>query len=119
MLMASWIGHLTDVHGAFLLGRFTDGEVIHIEVPKGFKKFYPGDMVLRLLKCIYGLKQAAMAFWQVLFKCMTEMGMKRSTADPCLYYKWMENGLVMIVLLINDMLIVGNETPALEIKRNS
>ena len=107
MLMAGWIGHLTDVHGAFLLGTFMDGEEIHMEVLKGFKKYYPGDVVLRLLKCIYGLKQGAMAFWRVLLKCMMEMGMTRSTADPCLYFKWTAKGLVMIVSWIDDMLIIG------------
>jgi hypothetical protein len=57
MLMASWIRHLTDVHGAFLLGKFIIGKVIYMEVRKGFRKFYPGDIVLRLLKCIYVLQQ--------------------------------------------------------------
>jgi hypothetical protein len=39
MLLAGWIGHLTNVHGAFLLDTFTDGEEIHMEVPKGFEKY--------------------------------------------------------------------------------
>ena len=43
--------------------------------------------------------------------------MKRSTADPCLYFKWMEKGLVMIVLWIDNMLIIGYKTPALETKK--
>jgi hypothetical protein len=37
-----------------------------MKVPRGFEKFYPDDMVLKLKKCIYGLKQAAMAFWHHL-----------------------------------------------------
>ena len=64
MVMASWIAHLTDVYGAFLLGRFTDGERIYMTVPQGWKKYYPGDVLLKLLKTLYGLKQAAMAFWR-------------------------------------------------------
>ena len=87
MLMATWMGHLSDVHGAFLHCQFNDGEKIYVEVPQGFKKFYPGNVVLLLLKCIYGLKQAAVAFWRKLLKCMKSMGMTHSTADPCLYFK--------------------------------
>ena len=36
------------------------------------------------------------------------MGMKRSNADPCLYYSWTENGLVIWVSWIDDCLVVGS-----------
>ena len=66
-------------------------------------------MVLKLLKTIYGLKQSAMAFWKMLLRCMKNMDMKRSTADPCLYYDWTELGLVLIVSWIDDNLIMGTK----------
>ncbi len=91
----------------FLHGEFEDSEVIYMKVPHGFEKFYPDDMVLKLKKCIYGLKQAAMAFWCQLLLCMKSIGMTRSPADPCLYHKWGEEGLALIVLLIDDNLIIG------------
>ena len=117
MLMAMWLAHLTeDVNGAFLLGKFTDGETIYMTVPQGFKKYYPGDVLLKLLKTLYGLKQAAMAFWRELLKAMKSMGLIRSTADPCLYYKWTDNGLVMTVSWIDDNLIVGCEKAVLDTK---
>ena len=87
-----------------------------MEVPKGFKKYYPGDVLLKLLKCIYGLKQAAMAFWRELLKCMRGMGMTRSTADPCLYFKWSDHGLVLIASWIDDNLIIGSEKGVAEVK---
>jgi hypothetical protein len=86
MIMANWQGQIVDVKCAFLHGEFKDGEVIYIKVPHGFEKFYPDDVVLKLK--IYGLKQAAMAFWRQLLLCMKSMGMMQSTADPCLYHKW-------------------------------
>ncbi len=97
MIMANWQSQIVDVKGAFLHGEFEDGEVIYIKVPRGFEKFYPDDMVLKLKKCIYGLKQAAMAFWCQLLLCMKSMGMMQSTTDPCFYHKWGEEGLVLIV----------------------
>jgi hypothetical protein len=62
MIMADRQGQIVDVKGAFQHEKFKDGEVIYMKVPHGFEKFYPDDMVLKLKKCIYGLKQAAMAF---------------------------------------------------------
>jgi hypothetical protein len=63
MLMADWHDRIVDVIGKFLHGGFKDGKVIYTKVPGGFEKFYPEDGGLMLKKYIYGLKQAAMAFW--------------------------------------------------------
>jgi hypothetical protein len=97
MLMADWHGRIMDVKGAFLHREFKSSEVIYMKMPHGFEKFYPEDVVLKLKKCIYKLKQAAMAFWQQLLLCMKSMEMVRSSADPCLYHQWTEDGLVLIV----------------------
>jgi hypothetical protein len=59
---------IIEVKGAFLFGVFAKGERINIymEIPQGFEKYYPKNAVLLLLKTIYGLKQAALAFWREL-----------------------------------------------------
>jgi hypothetical protein len=57
---------LGDVKGAFLFRVFAKGERIYMEIPQGFEKYYPKNAVLLLLKTIYGLKQAALAFWRDL-----------------------------------------------------
>jgi hypothetical protein len=62
-----------------------------MKVPHEFEKYYPDNVVLKLKKCIYRLKQAAMAFWRQLLLCMKSMEMVQSTADPCLYHKWGED----------------------------
>jgi hypothetical protein len=82
--MADWHGRIMNFKGAFLHGEFEDGKVIYMKVLYGIEKFYPEDVVLKLKKCIYGLKQAAMTFWQQLLLCMKSMEMVQSTADPCL-----------------------------------
>ena len=86
MIMAGWVANVVDVKGAFLHGEFTTGEDMFMEVPRGFEKHYEGNVLLRLLKTIYGLKQAAMAFWKMLLRRMENMDMKLSTTDLCLYY---------------------------------
>jgi hypothetical protein len=62
MVMASMIAHIVDVKGAFLHGEFEDGEKVHMAVPHGFEKYFPPECVILLIKCLYGLKQAARAF---------------------------------------------------------
>ncbi len=107
MIMADWQCQIVEVKGMFLHGEFEDCEVIHMKVPSGFEKFYPDDVVLKLKKCIYGFKQTTMAFWHQLLLCMKSMGMMQNTADPCLYYKWGEDGLVLIVSWIDNNSIFG------------
>ncbi len=83
--------------------------MIYMKVPCGFEKLYPDNVVLKLKKCIYGLKQALMAFWQQLLLCMKSMEMVRSTADPCLYHQWGGDGLVLIASWIDANLIIGSQ----------
>ena len=40
---------------------------------------------------------------------MRGMGSERSTADPCLYYSWIDIGLVIIIFWINDKMIIGTQ----------
>ncbi len=83
--MCSGIAHVIDVKGAFLYGEFEGGEKVYIKIPLGFEEFYDRDTVLLLKKTLYGLKQAAMAFYRKLLDATANIGLKRSTADPCLY----------------------------------
>jgi hypothetical protein len=62
MVMANMIAHVVDVKGAFLHREFEDGEKIHMKFPRGFEKHFPVESVILLLKCLYGLKQAANAY---------------------------------------------------------
>jgi hypothetical protein len=102
MIITDWQGQIVDMKGAFLHGEFKDSEVIYMKVPHGIEKFYPDEEVLKLKKCISGLKQAAMAFCHQLLLCMKNMGMAQSTTDPCLYHKWGEERLVLIVSWIDE-----------------
>lgn len=65
-IIFGWTAVLIDVQGAFLCGNFKDGEEIYMEVPEGFEKFYPSNVLLLLLQTIHGLRQAARAFWREL-----------------------------------------------------
>ena len=63
LLMSGWAAHIVDVNGAYLLGEFRENEHIYMKVPKGFERFYSSDVLLYLRKTLYGVKNAAKAFW--------------------------------------------------------
>jgi hypothetical protein len=84
MLASGGIAHVVNIKGAFLPGEFNDGEKIYIKIPLGFEEFYDDNTVLLLKECLYGLKQAAMAFYRKLLAAASKIGLKCSSTDPCL-----------------------------------
>jgi hypothetical protein len=106
------------VKGAFLHGEFDDNlEKVYLRPPKGFQHIYGADVVLLLLKTIYGLKNAAKAFWRELLRAFSALGCKRSDTDPCMYFKWTEAaGLLIWLSWIDDCVCFGKEDAVEESK---
>ncbi len=65
---------------------------------------------------LYGLKQAAYAFWLKLLEAFGLMKYVRSKADPCLYFKWTNQGLVIWMSWVDDYFVCGNKKLVLEEK---
>ena len=108
MLMAQMRAYIVDVKGTFLIGEFDNGEELYCKIPEGFRDQYdPNKVCWKLKKTAYGLKQAARMFWNQLLKAMKKMGFTRSSSDPCIYYKWTNNGLIVWISWIDDMLCIG------------
>ena len=59
---------MLDVKGALLTGRFDKGEELYMEVPQAMEKYYLVNVLLLLLRILYGLIQAAEQFCKELLK---------------------------------------------------
>ena len=99
MIMALWHAEIIDVKGAFLKASFDAKHTVYMEIPKGFEKFYPKNVLLLLKKTLYGVKNAAKAFWLVLLKIMASIGLLQSKADPCILHLgcsiWLNYNIIM------------------------
>jgi hypothetical protein len=109
IIMGRMWAKLNDVKGAFLNGNFSGGEKLYMRVPQGFEKYYPVNVLLELLKTIYGLKQAAFEYWRALLKAIQDMGLQRNKADPCVYFKWTNEGLMIWSSWVDDLLSCGDK----------
>jgi Reverse transcriptase (RNA-dependent DNA polymerase) len=118
MVIMFWIRYIMNVKGAFLLENIKKGKELYMKIPQGFEKFYAEDDVWLLLKTLYGMKQAAKAFWLVLSRTIKAIAFKRSGADPCLYYKWNNGMLMVIVSWVDDFFIAGCEKEVMIVKEN-
>lgn len=80
-------------------------EEIYMELPDN--ELFP-HRYCRLKKSIYGLKQASRAWYQKLDQSLCEMGLQRSKVDPCIYFKSDAEGIIIIAVYVDDLLILSN-----------
>ena len=115
---AAWIAKVLDVDGAFLQGQFYKGESLYIGVPSGFEKWYGDDEVLLMNVPLYGTKQAANCFYKMLIERMKKKDYKRSKADPCLYYIYIDGRLVVLVSWVDDIMILGHPSDVESVEKD-
>ena len=92
-----------DVETAYLNGIVK--EEVYLEQPTGFEV---GDKVCKLKKAIYGLKQAGREWNSIISKFFEERNFRASESDPCLFVRWREKCLTIIVLYVDDLIIASD-----------
>ena len=89
-----------------------------MEQPEGFKIIGQERKVLRLRQAIYGLKQAALAWWRKLAASLKEMGFTRLYSDAGLFIARHADGVfVIIVAYVDDILFAGPNKSAIASKK--
>ena len=95
---------LIDIETAFLHGELE--EEIYMECPDGMDKGFNECLLLR--KTIYGLVQAARAFNKKLVRVLQAIGFVKSDADPCLFIRKNNGGIVYMIIHVDDIYTVGH-----------
>ncbi|RXW14197.1 hypothetical protein EST38_g11655 [Candolleomyces aberdarensis] len=94
-----------DVKTAFLYGKLD--EEIYMDQPEGFHQKGQERKVFRLRRAIYGLKQAARAWWQELEKSVRKMGFTRLHSDSGIFIHRGQEGVVNMVAYVDDIIFFG------------
>ena len=107
--------HQMDVATAFLNG--TLEEEVYMEQPEGFIKHGEENLVCKLKKSLYGLKQSPRCWNTALDLHLKSLNLKQSSADPCVYTS--AGGETVIVAVYVDDIFIATETKQkmLEIKK--
>ncbi|KAJ4744606.1 Gag-Pol polyprotein [Rhynchospora pubera] len=102
-----------DIKTAFLHGDLD--EEIYMSQPEGFVDESNPNLVCRLKKGLYGLKQASRQWYKKFDTFMQEEGFERSGYDHCVYMKGKVGGTFTLLLLyVDDMLIASNDHDEIE-----
>ena len=96
--------HQMDVKTAFLNGDLE--EEVYMNQPEGFVSTGKENMVCKLKKSIYGLKQASRQWYLKFNDTITSYGFVENTVDRCIYMKVSGSRFVILVLYVDDILLM-------------
>ena len=99
-----------DVGNAFTQAKLDDVE-IWVEPPKGYDKQRDkhGTYILRLLKALYGTKQASLLWQQTLAEFLVvSLKFKRSSTDPCIFLLERDGGIIVLGIYVDDLVVAHN-----------
>ena len=99
-----------DVKGAYLNGILQ--EVLYMNQPEGFDD--GTDRICRLIKTLYGLKQAGREWNKQLDKKLREHGYTRLRSDPCVYVRWEGDEVGIITVWVDDLLLFASSDEMME-----
>ncbi|KAL3376952.1 hypothetical protein AABB24_003396 [Solanum stoloniferum] len=103
---SGWCLFQMDVYNAFLQGDLF--EEVYMSLPPGFGS-QGENKVCRLLKSLYGLKQASRQWNQKLTNALMQSGFTQSKLDYSLFTKTNSTGDIVIILIyVDDLLITGS-----------
>ncbi len=100
-----WSLHQMDVKNVFFHG---DLQEVYMEQQLGYVDQTHLNLVCRLKKNLYDLKQAPRAWLDNIGQYIVTSGFQTSNADYSLYVKKIDHGIVVIVIYVDDLIIIGD-----------
>ena len=100
--------HQLDVKTAFLNG-FIE-EDIYMSIPEGYSVPSNSDMVCKLKKSLYGLKQSSRAWYQRLDQYLLLHKFQRLESDASIYIKReTQNNFIILTVYVDDCILMSNQ----------
>ena len=104
-----WAVDNFDFDQAYLNSKLDDDEVVYVEQPPGYETKDRREWVMRLLKSLYGLKQAGKNWYAALYKALTELGFTRCEADHGVFYKEVGKDIIIFLVHVDDGMVTGSD----------
>lgn len=100
----NWHVHELDVNNAFLHGELQ--ETVYMVIPQGFPNSKP-NKVCKLLKSLYGLKQASCKWFERLSGVLSQCGYSQTPSDHSLFVKQTASSFTALLVYVDDIVLAG------------
>jgi hypothetical protein len=101
-----------DIVTAFLYGVLPEDSKLFMSIPEGYASYCDPTMTLpssecalKLVKAIYGLKQAPKVWSDTIKDFLVKLGFRVSDGDPCLFVKRVGDEFTQVGVFVDDLLI--------------
>src|SRR5258708_19524627 len=105
-----------DVKTAFLNGDLEHD--IFMQPPPGCADYGQKDLVWKLEKSLYGLKQASWSWYMKAKNELKKLHFSHSDADHAIFIYSNKGTFCIIALYVNDLMILSNHLPLLQKKKS-
>jgi hypothetical protein len=104
--------HQMDVVSAFLNGNLR--EEIYMQQPPGYIEIGKEDLVCKLKKSLYGLKQSSRCWNEKFCELMKMQRFREIGADPCIFVRENGKALEIIALYVDDLILIAQSSPEMK-----
>jgi hypothetical protein len=105
-LSQDWTIHQLDVKNAFLHSTIT--KTVCYSQPTGFVNAARPNLVCRLNRSLYGLKQASRAWYSHFSSHLASIGFVEAKSDTSLFIYWRGNDTVYLLLHVDDIVLTAS-----------
>jgi Reverse transcriptase (RNA-dependent DNA polymerase) len=103
VVLKKWHIQGLDIKTTFLYGELN--KELYMEQPKGFKVKGQEGKVMHLKHTIYGLKQAALAWWKALGKFIVQLGFTHLLSESGIFVN--KDKSIIAIVYVDDVLFLG------------
>ena len=97
-----------DIKTAFLHGVLPTSETMFMEQPPGFEAPGKQDWVMKLMKSIYGMKQASRVWNKTFDESVRAWGFQRVPCEWCVYHRSSETGTIIFAVHVDDIISIAS-----------
>ncbi|MCZ6919083.1 MAG: reverse transcriptase domain-containing protein, partial [Rickettsia endosymbiont of Ixodes persulcatus] len=83
-------------------------EEVYMDIPLGYKKNSEFEVVCKLQRALYGLKQSPRAWFGRFSLAMKKYGYNQSNSDHTLFLKCQLDNVTALIIYVDDIIITGN-----------
>ena len=86
--------------------------------PPGFVAQGEDGKVCRLQRSLYGLKQSPRAWFDRFSSVVQKFGLHQSRCDHSVFYQRTDDGVILLVVYVDDIVITGDNTSGISLLKN-